>query len=56
MSDKYTQREWDRTVGWGKPPYEYSKDYENYERLRAQRIEENEFYTQTSDTSSDKSD
>lgn len=21
----YTQREWDRTVGWGKVPQEYSK-------------------------------
>ena len=21
---KYTQREWDRTVGWGKVPEEYS--------------------------------
>ena len=21
----YTQREWDRTVGWGKVPNEYSK-------------------------------
>jgi hypothetical protein len=27
MSDKYTQREWDRTVGWGKVPKKYDKDY-----------------------------
>jgi hypothetical protein len=24
MSNKYTQRQWDRTVGWGKVPPEYS--------------------------------
>lgn len=24
MSNKYTQRQWDRTVGWGKVPAEYS--------------------------------
>ena len=27
MSDKYTQRDWDRTVGWGKVPKKYDKDY-----------------------------
>ena len=27
MSDKYTQREWDRTVGWGKVPKKYDKEY-----------------------------
>jgi hypothetical protein len=24
MFNKYTQRQWDRTVGWGKVPPEYS--------------------------------
>ena len=24
-NDGYTQREWDRTVGWGKVPKEYSR-------------------------------
>ena len=27
MSDKYTQRDWDRTVGWGKVPKKYDKKY-----------------------------
>ena len=27
MSDKYTQRDWDRTVGWGKVPKKYDKGY-----------------------------
>ena len=27
MSDKYTQRDWDRTVGWGKVPKKYDKEY-----------------------------
>ena len=38
---KYTQREWDRTVGWGKVPEEYSHtvstgktDGENTERMK----------------------
>ena len=53
---KYTQRQWDSTVGWGKVPYEYSKECENYERRRAQRIEDNAIHTQTSDTGSDNSD
>ena len=26
MSDKYTQRDWDRTVGWGKVPKKYDKE------------------------------
>ena len=45
---KYTQREWDRTVGWGKVPEEYSHtvstgktDGENTERSDTHR-EENE--------------
>ena len=45
---KYTQREWDRTVGWGKVPEEYSHtvstgktDGENTERSDKTR-EENE--------------
>ena len=25
MSNGYTQRQWDRTVGWGKVPQEYTK-------------------------------
>ena len=49
MHDKgYTQREWDRTVGWGKVPEEYSHtvstgktDGENTERSDTHR-EENE--------------
>ena len=48
MHDKgYTQREWDRTVGWGKVPDEYSRvppsdtDGKNTERSDTHR-EENE--------------
>ena len=26
-NDGYTQREWDRTVGWGKVPEEYTKQH-----------------------------
>ncbi len=26
--NKYSQREWDRTVGWGKVPKEYSNEKE----------------------------
>ena len=33
--NKYTQREWDRTVGWGKVPIKYSKEWNNYEISRA---------------------
>ena len=34
MNDKYTQREWDRTVGIGKVPKEYKKPnlFEDYEK------------------------
>ena len=39
--NKYTQREWDRTVGWGKVPIKYSKDWNNYEISRAKKIIEN---------------
>ena len=37
----YTQREWDRTVGWGKVPIAYSKEWSNYEISRAKKILEN---------------
>ena len=44
---KYTQREWDRTVGWGKVPEEYSytvstgkTDGENTERSDTHREED----------------
>ena len=44
---KYTQREWDRTVGWGKVPEEYSHtvstgktDGENTERSDTHREED----------------
>jgi hypothetical protein len=42
MTDKkyYTQRDWDRTVGYGKVPYKYS--YDAYEDKRAQKILDNE--------------
>ena len=34
MSEKgYTQREWDRTVGWGKVPEEYKKKKPNPEYI-----------------------
>ena len=39
--NKYTQREWDRTVGWGKVPIAYSKEWSNYEISRAKKILEN---------------
>ena len=39
--NKYTQREWDRTVGWGKVPIKYSKEWNNYEIGRAKKIIEN---------------
>ena len=39
--NKYTQREWDRTVGWGKVPIKYSKEWSNYEISRAKKIIEN---------------
>jgi len=39
--NKYTQREWDRTVGWGNVPIKYSKEWNNDERSRAIKIIEN---------------
>jgi len=36
---KYTQREWDRTVGWGKVPPEYKHEdieSDNNERIHTQ--------------------
>ena len=41
-NDGYTQREWDRTVGWGKVPDEYS---------RVSNTDKNAENTQRSDTS-----
>ena len=42
MSHKlYTQRDWDRTVGVGKVPYEYSLEAKSREDKRAERIEQN---------------
>ena len=37
----YTQRDWDRTVGVGKVPYEYSLEAKIREDKRAERIEQN---------------
>ena len=37
----YTQRDWDRTVGVGKVPYEYSLVAKIREDKRAERIEQN---------------
>ena len=54
--NKYTQREWDRTVGWGKVPIAYSKEWSNYEISRAKKILKNgevkneTLHTQTSRT------
>lgn len=39
--NRYTQRAWDRTVGWGKVPYEYSHEAKVYEDKRASKIMEN---------------
>jgi hypothetical protein len=41
---KYTQREWDRIVGYGKVPDEYSYDRKEYEDKRAQKIVDNKGY------------
>jgi len=41
---KYTQREWDRIVGYGKVPDEYSHDRKEYEDKRAQKIVDNKGY------------
>ena len=52
----YTQRDWDRTVGWGKVPKEYKKetiledykkriDYDMWTDKRAQKIMDNETST-----------
>ena len=45
MFNKYTQRQWDRTVGWGKVPTNYSIDV-NFE------MKESEDDIQTSENSS----
>jgi len=39
----YTQRDWDRTVGVGKVPYEYSLDAKIMEDKRAEMIRENSY-------------
>ena len=39
----YTQRDWDRTVGVGKVPYEYSLDAKIMEDKRAEMIRENDY-------------
>jgi hypothetical protein len=39
----YTQRDWDRTVGVGKVPYEYSLDAKIMEDKRAEMIRENNY-------------
>ena len=33
---KYTQREWDRTVGWGKVPPEYKHEESDNDDLQSQ--------------------
>lgn len=43
MMSEYTQRQWDRTVGWGKVPKEYQVSNGNMsENLLIQRVLENE--------------
>jgi len=37
----YTQREWDRTVGWGKVPKEYSKPESKEDEQEDRSIDEN---------------
>ena len=36
----YTQREWDRTVGWGKVPKEYSKPESEEDEYEHRSIDE----------------
>ena len=33
---KYTQREWDRTVGWGKVPPKYEHEESDNDELQSQ--------------------
>ena len=53
MSGKYTQRQWDRTVGWGKVPPEWSilPDFNIKESEKNEKLQ-----PQTSDTGADKGD
>ena len=53
MSGKYTQRQWDRTVGWGKVPLEWSilADFNIEESEKNEKVQ-----SQTSDTGADKGD
>ena len=53
MSDKYTQRQWDRTVELGKVPPEWSilPDFNIEESENNEKVQ-----PQTSDTGTDKSD
>jgi len=45
-NDKYyTQRDWDRTVGYGQVPYKYSLTAKIMEDKRAQKIMDNETAT-----------
>ena len=49
MSNKYTQRQWDRTVGWGKVTTNYSIDV-NFEMKESEddiQTPENSFVTNT---------
>ena len=38
VANKYTQRQWDRTVGYGKVPDEYNTEIENIALILRQRI------------------
>ena len=51
--NKYTQRQWDRTVGWGKVPPEWSilPDFNIEESENNEKVQ-----PQTSDTGADKGD
>ena len=52
MSNKYTQRQWDRTVGWGKVPAYYSIDV-NFEMKESEddiQTPENSSVTNTETT------
>tara|TARA_Y100000992_G_scaffold279708_1_gene226173 strand:+ start:339 stop:500 length:162 start_codon:yes stop_codon:yes gene_type:complete len=53
MSGKYTQRDWDRTVGWGKVPPEWSilPDFNIEESEKNENVQ-----SQTSDSKTDKGD
>ena len=39
--NKYTQREWDRVVGWGKVPQEYAKPESKYGKQENRSANEN---------------